>query len=89
MELPSQAAWEQWLEEHHADARGVWLKFAKKETGVATVNYAEALEVALCFGWIDGQVARLRRRRYYLQRFTPRDEAQQVVEDQPRASRPR
>jgi uncharacterized protein YdeI (YjbR/CyaY-like superfamily) len=70
-ELPSQAAWERWLEQHHADARGVWLKFAKKSTGVTTVNYAEALEVALCFGWIDGQVARFDET-YYLQRFTPR-----------------
>src|SRR3954469_5125948 len=70
-ELPSQAAWEEWLEQHHADARGVWLKFAKKNTGVTTVNYAEALEVALCFGWIDGQAA-LFDETYYLQRFTPR-----------------
>jgi uncharacterized protein YdeI (YjbR/CyaY-like superfamily) len=71
VELPSQAAWEAWLEEHHADARGVWLKFAKKNTGVTTVNYAEALDVALCFGWIDGQVVRFDET-YYLQRFTPR-----------------
>src|SRR4051794_7862109 len=70
-ELPSQAAWEEWLEQHHADARGVWLKFAKKGTGVTTVNYAEALEVALCYGWIDAQVKRLDET-YYLQRFTPR-----------------
>jgi len=71
VELPSQAAWEEWLDARHADTRGVWLKFAKKNTGVTTVNYAEALEIALCFGWIDGQVARLDET-YYLQRFTPR-----------------
>ena len=48
----------------------MWLKFAKKNTGVTTVNYAEALEVALCWGWIDGQVGRLDET-FYRQRFTP------------------
>jgi uncharacterized protein YdeI (YjbR/CyaY-like superfamily) len=71
LELPDPAAWERWLDEHHATLAGVWLKFAKKGTGVRTVVYAEALEVALCFGWIDGQVARYDET-YYLQRFTPR-----------------
>jgi uncharacterized protein YdeI (YjbR/CyaY-like superfamily) len=71
VQLPDPAAWEQWLEEHHATVVGVWLKFAKKGTGVRTVVYAEALESALCFGWIDGQVARYDEI-YYLQRFTPR-----------------
>ncbi len=70
-ELATPAAWEAWLEQHHADARGVWLKFAKKGTGVQTVTYGEALDVALCFGWIDGQ-ARGFDETYYLQRFTPR-----------------
>lgn len=67
----SAAAWERWLEREHARAPGVWLQIAKKDTGIATVTYAEALDVALCFGWIDGQ-----RRGYdatwFLQRFTPR-----------------
>ena len=67
--LEDQAGWEAWLTANHEDATGVWLKFAKKGTGVATVNYAEALDVALCFGWIDGQVSRLDET-YYLQRFT-------------------
>jgi uncharacterized protein YdeI (YjbR/CyaY-like superfamily) len=66
-----QAAWESWLEAHHAGPAGVWLKFAKKGSPTATTNYAEALEVALCFGWIDGQVARYDEH-FYLQRFTPR-----------------
>ncbi|MFL5234834.1 MAG: YdeI/OmpD-associated family protein [Microvirga sp.] len=66
-----QAGWEAWLAANHEGATGVWLKFAKKGTGVTTVNYAEALEVALCFGWIDGQTSRLDET-YYLQRFTPR-----------------
>ena len=48
------AAWERWLEEHPGST-GVWLKIAKKDSGVATVSYSEALDVALCHGWIDGQ----------------------------------
>jgi uncharacterized protein YdeI (YjbR/CyaY-like superfamily) len=71
VQLPDRAAWEQWLQEHHDSAAGVWLKFAKKGTGVRTVVYAEALQSALCFGWIDGQVARYDDI-FYLQRFTPR-----------------
>jgi uncharacterized protein YdeI (YjbR/CyaY-like superfamily) len=42
-----------WLEAHHGDADGVWLKIAKKRSGIASVSHAEALDVALCFGWID------------------------------------
>jgi len=64
-------AWETWLAEHHQTALGIWIKFAKKASGIPTVVYAEALQVALCYGWIDGQVRRLDDR-YYLQRFTPR-----------------
>lgn len=71
LELPTPQAWERWLEDHHDSQTGVWLKFAKKGTGVTTVVYAEALHVALCFGWIDGQVSRYDDT-YYLQRFTPR-----------------
>jgi uncharacterized protein YdeI (YjbR/CyaY-like superfamily) len=67
----SQAEWEAWLDAEHASADGVWLKFAKKGSGVETVVYAEALDVALCYGWIDSQVARLDER-FYLQKFTPR-----------------
>jgi uncharacterized protein YdeI (YjbR/CyaY-like superfamily) len=70
-EFRTPAAWEKWLERHHDDDAGVWMKFAKKGTGVTTVTYAEALEVALCFGWIDAQVKRFDDT-YYLQRFTPR-----------------
>jgi uncharacterized protein YdeI (YjbR/CyaY-like superfamily) len=65
------AEWEAWLEREHATAKGVWLKFAKKGAPTTTVTYAEALDVALCFGWIDGQVARYDAH-FYLQRFTPR-----------------
>ena len=69
--LVSEAEWEAWLDAEHATSDGVWLKFAKKGSGVETVVYAEALDVALCYGWIDSQVARLDER-FYLQKFTPR-----------------
>jgi uncharacterized protein YdeI (YjbR/CyaY-like superfamily) len=67
----SQAAWEGWLEANHAESAGVWLKIAKKASGIETVTHAEALEVALCFGWIDGQ-RKAFDEIHFLQRFTPR-----------------
>jgi uncharacterized protein YdeI (YjbR/CyaY-like superfamily) len=67
----SQAEWESWLDAQHTSSDGVWLKFAKKGSGVESVVYAEALEVALCHGWIDSQVKSLDER-FYLQKFTPR-----------------
>ena len=60
-----------WLEAHHASAPGVWIKFAKKDKGVATVSNPEAIEVALCYGWIDGQRKPFDGT-YYLQKYTPR-----------------
>jgi len=67
----SAAAWEAWLDAEHARADGVWLKIAKRDSGIATVTYAQALDVALCFGWIDGQ-KRGFDATWFLQRFTPR-----------------
>jgi uncharacterized protein YdeI (YjbR/CyaY-like superfamily) len=67
----SSDAWEAWLEGHHAASQGLWLKFAKKGSGIETVTYDQAVEIALCYGWIDGQVSRFDED-YYLQRFTPR-----------------
>jgi uncharacterized protein YdeI (YjbR/CyaY-like superfamily) len=67
----SPAELEAWLEENHAGAAGLWLKIAKKDSGVASVTYAEALELALCFGWIDSQ-KRGFDEKHFLQRFTPR-----------------
>ncbi len=67
----SSNAWETWLEKHHATANGLWLKIAKKGSGIDTVSYAEALDVALCYGWIDGQKASFDDH-LWLQRFTPR-----------------
>ena len=71
LELPDRAAWEQWLQSNHASAPGVWLKLAKKGSPTPTVSQAQALEEAICFGWIDGQVGR-HDEHFYLQRFTPR-----------------
>ena len=67
----SREAWEAWLEEEHAASEGLWLKIAKKGSGIESVSYAEALEAALCYGWIDGQKASFDDS-YWLQRFTPR-----------------
>ena len=64
-------AWRAWLEHNHSSDAGIWLKFAKKGTPTKTVTYGEALEEALCYGWIDGQ-ARGYDEAFYLQRFTPR-----------------
>jgi uncharacterized protein YdeI (YjbR/CyaY-like superfamily) len=66
----STAEWEWWLEQHHA-SDGVWIKMAKKASGIASVSHSEALDVALCFGWIDSRREGLDER-YFLQRFTPR-----------------
>jgi uncharacterized protein YdeI (YjbR/CyaY-like superfamily) len=71
VEFSSHLEWAEWLEQNHGQASGVWLKFAKKGSDATTVTYAEAVEEALCYGWIDGQAAR-HDERYYLQRFTPR-----------------
>ena len=67
----SAAAWEAWLEDHHAESKGVWIKMAKRDAGIESVRYPEVLDSALCFGWIDGRRDALDER-YFLQRFTPR-----------------
>jgi uncharacterized protein YdeI (YjbR/CyaY-like superfamily) len=67
----SAADFEVWLESQHAVSDGIWLKVGKKTAPEPSVSYAEALEVALCFGWIDGQ-KRGFDADYWLQRFTPR-----------------
>jgi uncharacterized protein YdeI (YjbR/CyaY-like superfamily) len=63
--------WEAWLAENHDGADGLWIKIAKKASGIGTVTHAEALEAALCYGWIDGQRDRFDDT-WFLQRFTPR-----------------
>jgi uncharacterized protein YdeI (YjbR/CyaY-like superfamily) len=60
-----------WLASNHATSRGVWIKIAKAASGIASIDYAGALEVALCWGWIDGQSRRIDDA-WYVQKFTPR-----------------
>ena len=64
-------AFEAWLKRNHAASAGLWLKIAKRGASEPSVTYPEAVEVALCWGWIDGQKKRLDEQ-HYLQRFTPR-----------------
>jgi uncharacterized protein YdeI (YjbR/CyaY-like superfamily) len=70
-ESASQDEWAVWLESHHASSNGVWLRIAKKGSPTPSVSYPEALDVAICFGWIDGQKRGLDEF-FWLQRFTPR-----------------
>ncbi|HWT71322.1 MAG TPA: YdeI/OmpD-associated family protein [Oxalicibacterium sp.] len=66
-----QHEWGNWLRLHHENSPGVWLRIAKKGSGLTSVSYLEALETALCFGWIDGQKKKLDEHAW-LQRFSPR-----------------
>lgn len=67
----TKAAWSAWLEKNHAKAKGVWIRHAKKDAKLKSVSYMDAISVALCYGWIDGQ-----RKAYdaesFIQKFTPR-----------------
>lgn len=65
------AAWERWLAGHHTDSPGLWLRIAKVSSDLRSVTYAEALDVALCYGWIDGQKKSFDDSSW-LQKFTPR-----------------
>ena len=67
----TQSEWEAWLEGHGGTSPGVWLRLARKSAEQPTVTYAQALETALCHGWIDGQ-KQSEDQHYWLQRFTPR-----------------
>ena len=66
-----QAVWAAWLAANHAESPGLWLRHAKKASGLASVSYAEALDVALCYGWIDGQKKSFDQASW-LQKWTPR-----------------
>ncbi len=71
LEFSDQAGFRQWLTSNSTETPGIWLRIYKKASGIASINYAEALDEALCFGWIDGQ-----KKSYddnsFLQKFTPR-----------------
>jgi uncharacterized protein YdeI (YjbR/CyaY-like superfamily) len=71
LSFASPAEWTAWLDAEHESSAGVWIKLAKKGSGIASVSQQEAVEVALRYGWIDGQ-ARSLDDQYWLQRYTPR-----------------
>jgi len=66
-----QKEWEKWLHKNHATADEIWIQTAKVASGIQSINHAEALEIALCYGWIDGQIQPLDAQ-YALRRFIPR-----------------
>ena len=69
--FPTQSAWAEWLENNHRKSTGLWLRLAKKSSSLQSVTYAEGLEIALCYGWIDGQ-KRGESEHVWQQRFLPR-----------------
>jgi uncharacterized protein YdeI (YjbR/CyaY-like superfamily) len=71
MPFTSKKKWADWLAGQHDKSTGVWLQLAKKDSGISSVTYEEALDVALCYGWIDGQKKGFDAS-YWLQKFTPR-----------------
>ena len=78
LHFESAHAWDVWLAANHVSSPGVWLMIAKKGSGVPSVDYSQALDVALCFGWIDGQKDS-HKSAFWLQRFTPRRPASTVM----------
>ncbi len=73
IEFKTAETFETWLVEHHDNSTGLWLKIFKKDSGEKTISYAEALDVALCYGWIDGQKQAFDEKAW-LQKFCPRRE---------------
>ena len=71
LEFKSQAEWQRWLDKNHGQQDGVWLKFAKKDSGQTTLNHSEALESALCYGWIDAKANKFDDN-YYVIKFCQR-----------------
>jgi uncharacterized protein YdeI (YjbR/CyaY-like superfamily) len=67
----SQKEWERWLHKNHKVSEGIWLKFFKKDSGIKTITYSQALDEALCYGWIDGQLKSYDDKSW-IQKFTPR-----------------
>lgn len=67
----TQEQWEQWLAENHTQTDGVWLLMYKKDSKIPSINYAQALDEALCYGWIDG-MSKSRDAVSFVQKFTPR-----------------
>ena len=75
----NQGSWRQWLEQNHATAREVWLIFYKKNSSITGISYDEALEEALCFGWIDGRLRSIDGEKYMV-RFSPPPRQKHLVQ---------
>jgi uncharacterized protein YdeI (YjbR/CyaY-like superfamily) len=73
LSFSTQKAWHNWLYKNHTSEKGLWLRFYKKDSDMKSINHAEALDEALCYGWIDGQ-AKPYDEKSWLQKFTPRRE---------------
>jgi uncharacterized protein YdeI (YjbR/CyaY-like superfamily) len=71
LEVGTRAQWHAWLDKHHGSASEIWLVFHKRHTGKASLDYEDAIEEALCFGWVDSLVRRLDAARF-ARKFTPR-----------------
>ena len=71
LEFDRKSEWTKWLEKNHAKSSGVWLRMAKKDSGLTSISRNDALDSALCYGWIDGQ-ARSEGEKTWLQKYTPR-----------------
>jgi uncharacterized protein YdeI (YjbR/CyaY-like superfamily) len=71
IEFESEDRWEEWLSKNHSRSNGIWIRFFKKDSGISTINTSQALDVALCYGWITGQ-ARPYDEKSWLGRFVPR-----------------
>jgi uncharacterized protein YdeI (YjbR/CyaY-like superfamily) len=69
--LKTRQEWRKWLKKNHSSSDGIWLIYYKKPSGKPRIPYNDAVEEALCFGWIDGKIKRINEE-YYIQRFTPR-----------------
>ena len=71
LRFATRASWRRWLSANHTSSAGIWMELAKNGSDVKSLSYAEAIEVAICYGWIDGQKAAADEQ-VWLQKFTPR-----------------
>ncbi len=86
LQFSSRAEWHHWLEDNHKQESGIWLVFLKKGTGSRTLTHEEALEEALCFGWVDSLVRRIDEERFAF-KFTPRRQGSKWSEANKKAAR--
>jgi uncharacterized protein YdeI (YjbR/CyaY-like superfamily) len=80
LRVTTRKAWRAWLEKNHARKKEIWLVYATKKSGKARVAYSDAVEEALCFGWIDGTMKSIDEN-YFAQRFSPRRSAKSQLSE--------